>query len=104
MKVTDVQYKEALLKAKEIQVDYVKSGCGRVYVEIIKPKIRKNSAIEKVINSFGYRMTARPYHSGNSRIYVGYDNANGKALREGKQIAKALTEIGVSCYSDGDDD
>ncbi len=79
-------------------------GCGRVYVEIISPKVRANSKIAKLIESFGYRMTSRPYSTGKNRIYVGYDNATGKEYMMGEIIAKELKAVGVSCYVDGDGD
>lgn len=76
-----------------------RGGCGRVYVCICGDRKTKN-AVKKAAKSLGMIYQTKGYGVDNA-LYVGYDNADGKAWSQGEQIAKNLKLIGVECYVDG---
>ena len=104
--IDNVAFKNALVEALHTPLSGYgcRGGCGRVYVEIVSPKITKSSKLGKIIQSLGLLMTSRPYYGGSSRIYVGYDNASGQEYKLGEIIEEKLKAVGVQCYVDGDGD
>jgi hypothetical protein len=44
------------------------------------------------------------YGVGRNSIYMGYDNADGRALGKADAFAKALTDRGIRAYSDAKED
>ena len=75
------------------------SGCGRAYVVITADKPTVN-AVSAACKAVGLMFLRKAYGTGNNAIYMGYDNADGRALGKAKAFATALNELGISCYDD----
>lgn len=94
---------KALMAARDATATGGRCGCGRVYLEFSE-KFRSNSKVAKTLESMGFKLTSRPYRTGKSRIYVGYDNATGHAWDMAERMAAVFKEAGIGVYVDGDPD
>lgn len=76
------------------------SGCGRAYVcvtadrPIVKLVAAACKTLGKLFNAKGH------YGTGRNSIYIGYDNADGRALALAESVAEALKAAGISAYTD----
>lgn len=77
------------------------SGCGRAYVDL--GKFRANSKAATFMKKHGIKITSRPYCS-HKVIYVGYDNADGRALAQASAMAVGFRECGFNAMADADPD
>lgn len=75
------------------------SGCGRAYVVLTDNKdiIRSVAACCK---SLGLMFLKSAYGTTGNAIYIGYDNADGKAIAKSEAFAAVLNERGIHCYAD----
>ena len=82
-----------------------RGGCGRAYVCISSLVDRKTlNLIKKSVSQCGLRYLNKAYGVGNRAIYVGYDNADGRALAQAEAIALNLKALGIDCYDDAQGD
>lgn len=79
------------------------SGCGRAYVCIAMDKatIKTVAAACKALNLLFIR---KNYGAGDNAIYIGYDNADGRALGKAEAFAAVLNSRGIKCYTDAGSD
>lgn len=77
------------------------SGCGRVY---IVPEKAHKKGLKAACVKLGMRWLADAYGSAKGVIYVGYDNADGRALARGAAMVEVLKAAGIDCYRDEVDD
>lgn len=76
-------------------------GCGRAYVCLSGSNERKEvNAFATAAKKLGLLFLRKAYGTSGNALYLGYDNADGKALGKAKAIAAALNERGVGCYVD----
>ncbi len=73
------------------------SGCGRVYVV---PAKEHKKGIKAAAKKLGVMYLDSAYGTDKGVIYVGYDNADGRALARGTAIVASLKAVGISCYRD----
>lgn len=107
MEITRQQIEDAWYETvEEVQHENVQGRCGsgRVYLEIREPKLRANSKIGALFADLGLKQTSRPYHTGKSRLYMGYDNNTGYEYRRAEIFKTKLQALGFKCYVDGDAD
>ena len=74
-------------------------GCGRAYVVISAPK-DVVKLVSKACQELGLMFLKSAYGTSGNAIYIGYDNADGRALAKSDAFAKVLSERGISCYAD----
>jgi len=94
---------EALTAAKN--APYVAgsiSGCGRAYVCITSSNDRSVvNAVATACRQLGLLFERKGhYGTGKNSIYIGYDNADGRALARSKVFAKVLSDRGIPAYDD----
>lgn len=78
-----------------------RGGCGRAYVCLSMSESKETlQAFRKAAEALGLRYLDRAYGVGRRAVYIGYDNADGRALAQAEAIAKNLRSIGVDCYDD----
>jgi hypothetical protein len=86
------------------------SGCGRAYVCVmgVGDNKKENKAYMKLVaaacKEVGLMFLDKNYGAGGNAIYMGYDNADGRALGRAAAFAKALNAAGVRCYEDAAQD
>ena len=73
------------------------SGCGRVYVSVPKEHA---TAVAAAAKKLGIIFQRKAYYGAKNVLYIGYDNADGKALAKGEAVAEALTKAGIQAYSE----
>ena len=71
------------------------SGCGRVYVCVSKDHAK---GIKAAAKRLGQIFQTTSHYGDRYALYVGYDNADGKALGQGTAIVSALNAAGISAY------
>ena len=79
------------------------SGCGRAYVVMTCGKDSLKLVV-KACKALGLMYLAKAYGTAGKAIYIGYDNADGKALGKSKVFAAVLNERGLPCYDDAASD
>lgn len=79
------------------------SGCGRAYVCVSGDRalIRK---VKAGCKELGLVFNTQGYGVGKNAIYMGYDNADGRALGRSRAFAAVLSEHGISAYDDAASD
>lgn len=90
----------AVKAANEAPVAAVRpSGCGRAYVMLTcsKEEIKHVAAACK---SLGLMFLKKAYGTSGNAIYVGYDNASGRAIGKSLAFAEVLKAHGLPCYYD----
>lgn len=75
------------------------SGCGRVYVTVGGDRKTIN-AVAAACKALGLIFQRKAYYGLRNAIYVGYDNADGRALARGKVFAETLRARGISAYDE----
>jgi hypothetical protein len=75
------------------------SGCGRAYVCVSGDKT-EIKAFADACKAQGHMFLKKAYGTGGNALYVGYDNADGRALGRAEVIAAELTKRGLRAYSD----
>jgi len=79
----------------------VACGCGRAYVTLSSKNDRKTvNAVAKACKTLGLMFLRKAYGTTGNSIYIGYDNADGRALGRAEAFAAKLTEHGIPAYSD----
>lgn len=77
------------------------SGCGRAYVCIGTGDKKVVAAVEAACAQLGLLFSRKGHYGvGRNSIYIGYDNADGKALAKSEAFAKVLKEHGLPAYAD----
>lgn len=76
------------------------SGCGRAYVCVQGDKdlLRFVAASCKKMGLLFERKGH--YGTGSNSIYIGYDNADGRAIAKSKVFAETLKTFGIGAYDD----
>lgn len=100
-----VNVKEALVAAMAApSVRARASGCGRAYVVFSVPKEERKAmgkALAAACKALGLMYLPKAYGvSGGPCIYMGYDNADGRALGKASAVADALKAAGFNAYMD----
>lgn len=90
---------QILALANSAPYEPIRSGCGRAYVVITDSKTTVN-AVARACKTLGLMFLKKAYGTGNNAIYIGYDNADGRALGKARAFANSLQSSGVSCYDD----
>ena len=97
--MTKIELVEVLSIANEAPFEPKSAcGCGRAYVMISDKKLARNMAA--ACKELGLLYLKDAYGAGKRAIYMGYDNADGKALAKSEAFAKVLNAHGVACYTD----
>jgi len=79
------------------------SGCGRAYVCVSGDRALIK-AVKKVCEQSGLIFNAQGYGVGKNAIYMGYDNADGRALGRARVFAEVLNRHGIAAYDDAASD
>lgn len=80
-------------------------GCGRVYVTLSMGKDRKLvNAVAAAAKELGLIFQREAYYGMTNALYIGYDNADGRAMAKGEAVAKELTARGIPAYMDAHGD
>jgi len=105
-KMTKDQVLTALSAALEAKfVPAPPSGCGRAYVCISHGADKATlKEIAKACKELRLIFQTKGYGVGNNAIYIGYDNADGRAIGRSKAFAQVLSEHGISAYPDAASD
>ncbi len=74
-------------------------GCGRAYVCVsgTRPEI---NAVSKACKKLGLTFLRKAYGTSGNAIYMGYDNADGRALAKAEAFAEVCRANGIKCYTD----
>jgi len=72
-------------------------GCGRAYVCVFGLDKKEMRLLAKAAEQLGFLFQTTGYQVANA-LYVGYDNADGRALARAEVIANYLTAKGVQAY------
>jgi hypothetical protein len=98
---TKVQVLDALKAAQAAPFTPARaSGCGRAYVCISSSDRALVKAVKDACKTLGLIFTPKGYGVGRNAIYIGYDNADGRALGRSKVFAEVLNAHGISAYDD----
>jgi hypothetical protein len=98
--LTKTQIADALKAA--LSAPYVPqsaSGCGRAYV-CVSGSREEIKAFADACKAQGVLFLKKAYGTSGNALYVGYDNADGRALARAEVIAAELKAHGLSAYSD----
>lgn len=77
------------------------SGCGRAYVCVMSKDKEVLKAVAAACKSLGLLFDRKGhYGTGKNSIYLGYDNADGRALAQSRAFAKVLNDRGLPAYDD----
>lgn len=74
-------------------------GCGRAYVTVSGERDTIN-AVAAASKKLGLIFQRNAYYGLRNAIYIGYDNADGRALGKAKAFAKVLNERGIKAYDE----
>jgi len=80
------------------------SGCGRAYVCISSSDRALVNAVKTACKNLGLIFTPNGYGVGRNAIYIGYDNADGRALARSKAVSDVLNAHGIPAYDDAASD
>ncbi len=75
------------------------SGCGRAYV-VLACGAAERRAVATACKALGLMYLPKAYGTAGAAIYMGYDNADGRALGKARAFAAALKDRGIACYDD----
>lgn len=92
---------EAVKAAKEspFEVPARGFGCGRAYVSVGGERAEVN-AVSAACKKLGLMFLRKAYGTLGNAIYVGYDNADGRALARAEAMATVLKARGLRAYVD----
>lgn len=93
---------QAIRNGLQAQSTGCRGGCGRAYICLSHTESKQALNIfKKAVTASGLRYLGKAYGILSKRTaYVGYDNADGRALAQAEQIAKNLKQLGLDCYYD----
>lgn len=74
-------------------------GCGRAYVVLTADRATVN-AVAAACKKLGLMFLRKAYGTSGPSIYLGYDNASGRALAKSRAFAEVLNARGIACYDD----
>ena len=74
-------------------------GCGRAYVCLSGPK-EEVKRVAASCKELGLMFLKKAYGTSGNAIYMGYDNADGKAIAKSEAFASVLNARGIKCYTD----
>lgn len=74
-------------------------GCGRAYVCVSADKKTTNQ-VAAACKALGLTFLRKAYGTAGNAIYLGYDNADGRALARSKAFAAVLTQHGIPAYDE----
>jgi hypothetical protein len=74
-------------------------GSGRAYVCVSGERAEIN-AFAAACRAQGHMFLRKAYGTGGNALYVGYDNADGRALARSEVIAAELNRRGLRAYAD----
>lgn len=77
----------------------VTGGCGRAYVVMATDKATTRQ-VDNACAAVGLKFLAKAYGTAGNAIYIGYDNADGRALAKSQAFADVLNAAGLRCYAD----
>lgn len=81
------------------------SGCGRAYVCVGLTERAEITAVAAACKALGLLFERKGHYGvGRCSIYIGYDNADGRALGKSEAFAAALVERGIPAYTDAASD
>ncbi|MGA7122343.1 MAG: hypothetical protein WBY94_19730 [Polyangiaceae bacterium] len=94
---------EAVRTANELRVAPARiGGCARIYVTLGgKPSKDLVKHIEASCKRLNLIFQRKAYYGLTNAIYIGYDNADGRALAKGEAFAAELTRRGIQAYVEG---
>jgi hypothetical protein len=95
---------QAITSGLQAQSTGPRGGCGRAYVCFCGVDRKTLNLIKTAASQCGLRYIPRAYGVLGKSIYVGYDNADGRALAQAEAIALNLRALGINCYDDGQGD
>jgi hypothetical protein len=95
-----VRVLEAAMMARNAAPRVRASGCGRAYVAVRGISKAERPAFMAAASAVGFVFMRKAYGTAGDVIYVGYDNADGRALGQAEAIAASLIENGISAYTD----
>ncbi len=75
------------------------TGCGRAYV-IVRGDRATINTVAAGCKTLGLMFLRKAYGTSGNAIYIGYDNADGRALAKAKAFAATLKVHGVDAYDD----
>lgn len=75
-------------------------GCGRAYVCIGGKDRKLINAVARACAALGLIFQRKAYYGLRNAIYIGYDNADGRALAKSEAFAASLTAAGIPAYSE----
>ncbi len=78
------------------------SGCGRAYVCVASGDRKLVNAVAEACKKLGLLFERKGHYgvSGRNSIYIGYDNADGRALGRSNAFAEVLNKHGIPAYTD----
>jgi len=98
---TKIEIVNAIQQGLAAPTTGTRSGCGRAYVCLSKKSDRTTLKLFKeAAKAVGLLYLNKAYGVGDRAIYVGYDNADGRALAQAEAIAKNLRNLGLDVYDD----
>jgi hypothetical protein len=78
-------------------------GCGRVYISVCGDRAVIN-AVSAAAKKLGIIFQRKAAYGMRNALYVGYDNADGRAMARGEAIAEYLKANGIVAYMDAHGD
>lgn len=75
------------------------SGCGRAYVCVSGDRATV-AAVKAACKPLKLMFLSKAYGTGGNVIYLGYDNADGRALGRSRVFAEVLCAHGISAYDE----
>lgn len=98
---TKADFETALKAANEATfVPARASGCGRAYLGFYDLSKPEKKALKAAAETLGLMFLKEAYGTSGNVLYVGYDNADGKALAKAEVMVKVLGEHGIKSYVD----
>lgn len=81
------------------------SGCGRAYVCVGGLDKAGTKVLAEACKALGLLFNPKGHYGvGRCSIYIGYDNADGRALGKSKVFAQVLNQHGIPAYDDAASD
>ena len=95
----------AVTQAANAKSDAVRGyACARWYVRFYGLDRATRAALVKACKAHELTWLGRDSGRNKDAIYVGYDNADGKAQARAETMAATLKSHGLQCYADGEAD
>lgn len=100
------RFLDVLRAAKEAPSTPLRScGCGRAYVCVSTTDRVLLRHVAAACKALGLLFERKGHYGvGANSIYIGYDNADGRALGRAAAFAAVLNQNGIHCYTDAASD